>query len=118
MQGTTTELLLMLVLVTLSAFFSATETAYSSLNRARLKSLADRGQKRAADTLALADLLLHHEHDLIRKATGWMLREVGKKDKTRLCRFLDSRYRNMPRTTLRYAIERFTPEERKHYMQN
>ena len=55
MQGTTTELLLMLVLVTLSAFFSATETAYSSLNRARLKSLADRGQKRAADILALAD---------------------------------------------------------------
>ena len=50
MQGTTTELLLMLVLVTLSAFFSATETAYSSFNRARLKSLADRGQKRAADT--------------------------------------------------------------------
>ena len=46
MQGTTTELLLMLVLVTLSAFFSATETAYSSFNRARLKSLADRGQKR------------------------------------------------------------------------
>src|SRR5699024_3670596 len=55
MQGTTTELLLMLVLVTLSAFFSATETAYSSLNRARLKSLAGRRQKRAADTLALAD---------------------------------------------------------------
>ena len=55
MQGTTTELLLMVVLVILSAFFSATETAYSSLNRARLKSLADRGQKRAADTLALAD---------------------------------------------------------------
>ena len=55
MQGTTTELLLVLVLITLSAFFSATETAYSSLNRARLKSLADRGQKRAADTLSLAD---------------------------------------------------------------
>ena len=55
MQGTTTELLLVLVLITLSAFFSATETAYSSLNRARLKSLVDRGQKRAADTLALAD---------------------------------------------------------------
>ena len=69
------------------------------------------------DTLALADLLLHHEHDLIRKATGWMLREVGKKDKARLCRFLDTRYRQMPRTMLRYAIERFTPEERKHYMQ-
>lgn len=69
------------------------------------------------DTLAIADLLLHHEHDLIRKATGWMLREVGKKDKARLCRFLDSRYRQMPRTMLRYAIERFSPEERKHYMQ-
>ena len=69
------------------------------------------------DTLALADLLLHHDHDLIRKATGWMLREVGKKDKARLCQFLDSRYRDMPRTTLRYAIERFTPEERQHYMQ-
>lgn len=69
------------------------------------------------DTLAIADLLLHHEHDLIRKATGWMLREVGKKDKALLCRFLDSRYRQMPRTMLRYAIERFSPEERKHYMQ-
>lgn len=69
------------------------------------------------DTLALADLLLNHEHDLIRKATGWMLREVGKKDKARLCQFLDTRYRLMPRTMLRYAIERFTPEERKHYMQ-
>lgn len=69
------------------------------------------------DTLALADLLLNHEHDLIRKATGWMLREVGKKDKARLCQFLDTRHRQMPRTMLRYAIERFTPEERKHYMQ-
>ena len=55
MQGTTTELLLVLVLITLSAFFPPTETAYSSLNRARLKSLTDRAQKRAADTLALAD---------------------------------------------------------------
>ena len=46
-----------------------------------------------------------------------MRREGGKKDKARLCQFLDSRYRDMPRTTLRYAIERFTPEERRHYMQ-
>lgn len=53
----------------------------------------------------------------IRKAVGWMLREVGKKDKTRLCTFLDTRYRNMPRTMLRYAIEKFPPEEQRHYMQ-
>lgn len=55
MEGTTLQLLLMLVLVMLSAFFSATETAFSSINRARLKSMADHGQKRAADALALAD---------------------------------------------------------------
>lgn len=68
------------------------------------------------DTLALADILLHHPHDLIRKAVGWMLREVGKRDKTRLCQFLDDRYRDMPRTMLRYAIEKFPPEERAFYM--
>lgn len=69
------------------------------------------------DTLAIADILLYNKHDLIRKAVGWMLREVGKKDKTRLCTFLDTRYRDMPRTMLRYAIEKFPPEERRHYMQ-
>ncbi len=69
------------------------------------------------DTLRLADMLLLHEHDLIRKAVGWMLREVGKRDKPLLCQFLDSRHKRMPRTMLRYAIEHFTPEERKHYMQ-
>ena len=69
------------------------------------------------DTLAIADILLYNKHDLIRKAVGWMLREVGKKDKTRLCTFLDTRYRNMPRTMLRYAIEKFPPEEQRHYMQ-
>lgn len=70
------------------------------------------------DTLAIADILLYNKHDLIRKAVGWMLREVGKKDKIRLCTFLDTRYRDMPRTMLRYAIEKFSPEERRHYMQN
>ena len=69
------------------------------------------------DTLAIADILLYNKHDLIRKAVGWMLREVGKKDKIRLCTFLDTRYRDMPRTMLRYAIEKFSPEERQHYMQ-
>ncbi len=69
------------------------------------------------DTLQLADILLLHEHDLIRKAVGWMLREVGKRDKTLLCQFLDSRHKRMPRTMLRYAIEHFSPEERRHYMQ-
>ena len=66
------------------------------------------------DTLAIADILLYNKHDLIRKAVGWMLREVGKKDKIRLCTFLDTRYRDMPRTM---AIEKFSPEERRHYMQ-
>ena len=68
------------------------------------------------DTLAIADILLNHPHDLIQKAVGWMLREVGKKDKQRLHKFLDSRYKNMPRTMLRYAIEKFPPEERAFYM--
>ena len=68
------------------------------------------------DTLAIADILLNHPHDLIQKAVGWMLREVGKKDKQRLHEFLDSRYKNMPRTMLRYAIEKFPPEERAFYM--
>lgn len=69
------------------------------------------------DCLAIADRLLHHPHDLIHKAVGWLLREVGKKDKAALTRFLAPRYREMPRTMLRYAIERFAEEERKAYLQ-
>ena len=68
------------------------------------------------DTLRLADRLLAHPHDLIQKAVGWMLREVGKRDKKRLESFLESRCRRMPRTMLRYAVERFSPEERARYM--
>ncbi len=68
------------------------------------------------DTLCLADKLLQHPHDLIQKAVGWMLREVGKRDKDVLCRFLELRYSVMPRTMLRYAIEKFTPEERAFFM--
>lgn len=58
------------------------------------------------DTLRLAAKFLGHSHDLIHKAVGWMLREVGKKDIDTLTDFLESHYRDMPRTTLRYAIEK------------
>ncbi|MDR1023516.1 MAG: DNA alkylation repair protein [Prevotellaceae bacterium] len=68
------------------------------------------------DTLRLAALLLHHEHDLMHKAVGWMLREVGKKDREALVDFLEGRCKQMPRTALRYAVEHFSPEERAHFM--
>lgn len=69
-----------------------------------------------ADTFAIADILLHHPHDLIHKAVGWLLREAGKKDEKALTDFLDARHGEMPRTMLRYAIEKFTPEIRRHYL--
>lgn len=69
------------------------------------------------DTIALAQELCYHHHDLIHKAVGWLLREVGKRDETRLTNFLDTHYPTLPRTLLRYAIERLTPEQRRHYMQ-
>ena len=68
------------------------------------------------DCFSIADKLLHHPHDLIHKAVGWLLRETGKKDRTALVGFLRTRYREMPRTMLRYAIEHFPPEERKKYL--
>ena len=98
------------------------------------------------DTFAIADILLHHPHDLIHKAVGWLLREAGKKDKSRLEAYLKgeynskgesfgdgykcatsrqtsqlpdercARYRTMPRTMLRYAIEKFPETERQAYL--
>ncbi len=68
------------------------------------------------DCLAIADLLLYHPHDLIHKAVGWLLREVGKRDQRVLVDYLAPRYRTMPRTTLRYAIERFDPVARQDYL--
>ena len=68
------------------------------------------------DTFAIADILLHHPHDLIHKAVGWLLREAGKKDKAALEAFLAPRYLTMPRTALRYAIEKFPESERRQYL--
>lgn len=69
------------------------------------------------DALILCEKLLNHKHDLIHKATGWMLREAGKRDITVLIRFLDIHHKLMPRTMLRYSIEKLDEEQRKKYMQ-
>ena len=67
-------------------------------------------------TLEMADLLLNDEHDLIHKAVGWSLRELGKKDGPLLRNYLKLNVNKMPRTTLRYAIEKFSKTERKRWL--
>jgi 3-methyladenine DNA glycosylase AlkD len=69
-----------------------------------------------AETFRIADLLIGDDHDLIHKAVGWLLREVGKREGAAERRFLKTRYKTMPRTMLRYAIERFPEEERRRYL--
>lgn len=68
------------------------------------------------DTLAISEILIHHHHDLIHKAVGWMIREVGKRDKDVAIAFLQKHYTEMPRTMLRYAIEKFDEDLRHQFL--
>jgi 3-methyladenine DNA glycosylase AlkD len=68
------------------------------------------------DSLKIAKIHLKDKEDLMHKAVGWMLREIGKKDEKQLIKFLKNNYNNLPRTTLRYAIERFQEKKRKEIL--
>ena len=69
-----------------------------------------------ADTYAIADILIGHKHDLIHKAVGWLLREAGKRDTDKLKAWLEPRCHAMPRTMLRYAIEKLPETDRRYFM--
>ncbi len=72
---------------------------------------------RSKEAVEIAEILINDSHDLIQKAVGWMLREMSKKvSEKELFRFLNKQAKTMPRTALRYAIERLSPEKKAHYM--
>lgn len=72
--------------------------------------------KQFDDTIKISELLLKDKEDLMHKAVGWMLREMGKQNQATLLQFLDLHYKQMPRTALRYAIERLSSEQKHKYM--
>ena len=73
-------------------------------------------QHQFEDSLALVKKQMQHPHDLMHKANGWMLREIGKRDRSVLTAFLEEYTTQLPRTTLRYAIEHYSAEERQYYL--
>lgn len=73
-------------------------------------------EKQFSDTIRISEILMKDKHDLIHKAVGWMLREIGKRDEKVLFNFLDAHCKEMPRTMLRYAIEKLPEKVRKSYL--
>lgn len=73
-------------------------------------------RKEYSATIELSEMLLHDQHDLIHKACGWMLREMGQREEPALVGFLSKHAKAMPRTMLRYALEKLPPSERRHWM--
>lgn len=74
------------------------------------------GKGDVEDAFKLAELMLYDKEDLIHKANGWALRFAGDKDRKQLLKFLDKHAADMPRVTLRYAIEKFDKKQREHYL--